>query len=111
MGAAFLADPPGMLDRGDVESLWDEVLAAEPESPSWLTGDQIDDALAAFGDFTDLAAPCLSGHSSGVAELAARAAVPLACDEEQVRQVRRAGWVHDVGGSRCGPTSGASPAR
>ncbi len=97
VAAAFLSDLRGILSRGDAESLWDDVLAAEPDPHSWLDGTQIDDALSAFGDFTDLASPCLSGHSSGVADLAARAAVSLGCTEEQVRHVRRAGWVHDVG--------------
>ena len=37
-----------------------------------LTGPAIDEALAAMGDFADLAAPCLTGHSDGVARLTRR---------------------------------------
>jgi HD-GYP domain-containing protein (c-di-GMP phosphodiesterase class II) len=94
----FRSDPEGFLDRGPGVSLWDEALAAEPGPPLTLRGAQIDEALSAFGDFADLASPCLSGHSAGVAELAARAAERAGCAEEEVTRVRRAGWVHDIGG-------------
>jgi HD-GYP domain-containing protein (c-di-GMP phosphodiesterase class II) len=95
---AFLADPEAMLDRGEEESLWELVLSREPQPHLMLEDAAIDDALAAFGDFADLASPCLSGHSAGVADLAARAARRAGWDEGQVARVRRAGWVHDVGG-------------
>ncbi len=94
---AFLTDPLGMLDRGDSGSLWDEAVDGEPKPHLVLTDGEIDEALSAFGDFSDLASPCLSGHSAGVAELAARAGTYLDLDRRDVTRVRRAGWVHDVG--------------
>lgn len=94
---AFLTDPAGMLDGGDVESLWDQVLDGEPRPHLVGTDTQIDDAVSAFGDFSDLASPCLSGHSAGVADLAARAGHHLGLEPHEITRVRRAGWVHDVG--------------
>jgi HD-GYP domain-containing protein (c-di-GMP phosphodiesterase class II) len=75
-------------------SAWDETLAREPDPPLLLRGEAIDRALAAIGDFADLASPYLAGHSAGVAALAAAAAER--CHVDPVA-VRRAALVHDVG--------------
>lgn len=79
------------------DSTWEAALAAEPRPWLTLEGDAIDRALAAIGDFGDLASPSLSGHSAGVAELAADAARLCGLDEAEVSLVRRAAHVHDVG--------------
>jgi HD-GYP domain-containing protein (c-di-GMP phosphodiesterase class II) len=78
-------------------SAWDEALALEPRPHLCLMGDQIERALAAMGDFTDLLSPSLVGHSSGVADLAAAAAARCRLRDADVTAVRRAGFVHDVG--------------
>ena len=62
-----------------------------------LRGAQIDSALSAIADFTDLVSPYLAGHSSGVAELARRAAQVRGMSPVQVLDVHRAGLLHDVG--------------
>ena len=104
-GAAFdpqigrlLADEAGeilALDRG--ASVWETTLACEPSPALALTGDAIDRALAAMGDFADLASSYLVGHSAGVSRLAAMAAQCAQFPEADVVMVRRAGLVHDVG--------------
>lgn len=78
-------------------SIWDEVLAAEPEPHLLIEGEQIDKALAAIGDFADLLSPSLVTHSSGVAGLSERAARLAGFSEEDVVAVRRAASVHDLG--------------
>ena len=78
-------------------SVWSEAMAAEPGSALLLEADAVDDALAAFGDFADLVSPYLVGHSAGVSELAARAAVVAAAPADVVVALRRAGSVHDIG--------------
>ncbi len=78
-------------------STWDETLAREPAPRLSLEGEAIDAALAAMGDFADLASPYLAGHSAGVAALAAAAARCRALDDRDVAAVRRAGNVHDLG--------------
>ena len=71
-------------------SAWDEVLACEPEPRLTLEGEAIDRALSAMGGFADLISPYLSGHSAGVAELAAAAAKRCRLDATRATAVRRA---------------------
>jgi HD-GYP domain-containing protein (c-di-GMP phosphodiesterase class II) len=76
---------------------WDETLACEPAPRLRLEGEEIEAALAAMGDFADLASPYLAGHSAGVAALVAAAARCGGLAERDVVTVRRAGNVHDLG--------------
>jgi len=78
-------------------SAWEATLAAEPRPWLALEGEGIDRALAAIGDFADLGSPDLSGHSSGVAELAGAAARIRGYGSSDVASVRRAAFVHDLG--------------
>ena len=104
-GAAFdpeiataLADDADELLALDPQgSVWDEVLACEPGPPMVLEGAAIERALAAMGDFADLSSPHLSGHSAGVARLAAAGAERSGLDAATVTHIRRAGFVHDLG--------------
>jgi HD-GYP domain-containing protein (c-di-GMP phosphodiesterase class II) len=75
-------------------SVWDETLACEPQPPLMLAGEALDRALAAFGNFADLISPYLTGHSTGVAELAGAAARRCGIDDIALR---RAALVHDLG--------------
>jgi HD-GYP domain-containing protein (c-di-GMP phosphodiesterase class II) len=96
--AAALADGAAeILARETATSAWDETLAAEPHPWLTLEGEAIDRALAAMGDFTDLASPYLVGHSAGVADLAGSAAEGCRLAPAEVVLVRRAGLVHDLG--------------
>lgn len=78
-------------------SAWEELLDAEPALRPALRGGQVDEALEVFADYADLKSPCFRGHSRGVADLAAAAARRLGMDTEQVRTLRRAALVHDLG--------------
>ena len=73
-------------------SVWDDVLAAEPGPWLWLTGERIDRALAAMGGFADLVCPYHTGHSAGVAELAASAAEVCGTDAAGVAGSGVPGW-------------------
>ncbi|MGH3715104.1 MAG: HD-GYP domain-containing protein, partial [Micromonosporaceae bacterium] len=88
---------PALFAVDDGVPLWEQVVAAEPGPPLYLTGEAVDEALSAMGDFADLASPYLVGHSAGVARLAADAARACGYAEPQVTAVRRAGYVHDIG--------------
>ena len=83
------------LPRGS--SAWDETMACEPAPWLTLEGEAIDRALAAMGDFADLASPYLAGHSAGVAGLAEAVARRCGFAEPAVVAVRRAAAVHDIG--------------
>ena len=76
---------------------WEDVLDAEPQPQLMLHGPAIDRALRAMGAFSDLVSPYLSGHSSGVADLAATAAELHGFADDEVKAIRRAGFVHDIG--------------
>jgi HD-GYP domain-containing protein (c-di-GMP phosphodiesterase class II) len=96
--ATLLADEAGEILALDASaSAWDETLACEPQPHLLLEGAAIGKALAAMGDFTDLASPYLVGHSSGVADLAAAAAELWRLGPDEVVLVRHAGLVHDLG--------------
>ena len=97
IAAVLGANAAEILALDPEASAWGEALAAEPAAWLNLEGDAIDRALAAVGDFADLASPYLAGHSSGVAGLAETAARRCRFDDDTVATVRRAASVHDIG--------------
>jgi HD-GYP domain-containing protein (c-di-GMP phosphodiesterase class II) len=76
---------------------WDAVIQAEPALAVLLSGDRFDAALLAIASFVDLKSPYFLGHARAVAELAAEAGARLGMGEGEVRSLRRAGLVHDLG--------------
>jgi DNA-binding CsgD family transcriptional regulator len=96
--ARRLADEAGeILALEDDTSTWEKTLACEPTPRLALEGEAIDRALAAMGDFADLASPYLVGHSRGVAELVVAAARRWGVDAADLVRVGRAALVHDLG--------------
>ncbi len=69
----------------------------EPALAVVLSGERFDAALEAIANFADLKSPYLLGHSKAVADLAGDAAAGLGLAETEVRALRRAGLVHDLG--------------
>jgi HD-GYP domain-containing protein (c-di-GMP phosphodiesterase class II) len=76
---------------------WDAAIAAEPALARRMSGVELDAALAAIADFADLKSPYTTGHSRGVAERAAAAAMRAGLGEPAAAELRRAGMLHDVG--------------
>ena len=95
--ATLLADHAEEILAPSEASAWERVMAAEPGAGLALTGGAIDRALAAIGDFADLMSPYLTGHSAGVADLAAAAAQRCGMGDAGATEVRRAALVHDLG--------------
>jgi HD-GYP domain-containing protein (c-di-GMP phosphodiesterase class II) len=85
------------------ESAFEEVLAAEPRPWFTLENEAIDRALLTMGSFADLASPYLSGHASGVGELASDAARLVGWDDAEMARTRRAGYLHDIGRTGVDP--------
>jgi HD-GYP domain-containing protein (c-di-GMP phosphodiesterase class II) len=81
----------------DAVPSWDAVISAEPALGTWLAGPDLDAALEAIADFTDVKSPYTIGHSRAVADLAGEAARILGLDREAGKLIRRAGLVHDLG--------------
>jgi HD-GYP domain-containing protein (c-di-GMP phosphodiesterase class II) len=90
VAADVLGDPVAEHD-------WDAMIGEETSLQRRLTEGQLDDALEALADFTDLRSVHRAGHSRATAELAARAAVEVGLPGSDVTTVRRAGWLHDIG--------------
>jgi HD-GYP domain-containing protein (c-di-GMP phosphodiesterase class II) len=80
------------------------VLDVEPAPVRTIDADELDGALAAVADFTDLKSPFLRGHSPGVAGLAVAAARAAGLSDADATALGRAALVHDVG--RVGIPSG-----
>jgi HD-GYP domain-containing protein (c-di-GMP phosphodiesterase class II) len=76
---------------------WEAVIEAQPGLRQDLSDQELDAALEAIADFTDLKSPYTMGHSRGVADLAGAAARAWGLADDQVRTVRRAGLIHDLG--------------
>jgi HD-GYP domain-containing protein (c-di-GMP phosphodiesterase class II)/DNA-binding CsgD family transcriptional regulator len=97
IAAVFVTSASRILEPLEQSSVWDALLALEPEPRPWIPRSQLDKVAQAFGDFADLKSPFTLGHSNGVARLAAGAAQQLGMDPDQVASVRRAAWLHDLG--------------
>src|SRR5829696_1160294 len=79
------------------ESSWNAVIAAEPRPRPPLTEPELDAALEVVADYADLKSPWFSGHSRGVAHLAATAARHAGLPEADVTTLHRAALLHDLG--------------
>ncbi len=93
----FCAVADDVLEGVDSLPEWDALIEGEPRLQQHLTQSELDAALEAVADFTDLRSPSRAGHSRGVAALAAKAGDLLGLPGDEVRNVRRAGLVHDIG--------------
>jgi HD-GYP domain-containing protein (c-di-GMP phosphodiesterase class II) len=91
------ANAEGLLGGLDEATGWDAAIGAEPVLAERMSGVELDDALAAIADFADLKSPYTTGHSRGVAERAASAALRAGLGAPAAAELRRAGLLHDVG--------------
>lgn len=76
---------------------WDDMLGAEPSPRHTIPDEHLDATMRAVGDFADLKVPFLTGHSAAVGDLAAAAGQQLKLARTDLRALRHAGYVHDLG--------------
>jgi HD-GYP domain-containing protein (c-di-GMP phosphodiesterase class II) len=95
--ACFLDAAPELLGPLSDATSWDAVIEAQPGLRQTLTDAELDAALEAIADFADLKSPYTMGHSRAVADLAAEAGRAYGLSDDDVRTLRRAGLVHDLG--------------
>jgi HD-GYP domain-containing protein (c-di-GMP phosphodiesterase class II) len=88
------ADVLSELDEADE---WVSALESEPRPVAVVEPAALDAALTAFADFGDLKSPWIRGHSRTVASLAEEAGRLSGLDESGCEELRRAGFVHDLG--------------
>ena len=93
----FCAEAAAVFDGIDAATTWGAVIDAEPGLGVVLSDAELESALEAIADFTDLKSPWTIGHSRGVADLAGAAASVYGLSAAEAMLVRRAGLVHDLG--------------
>jgi HD-GYP domain-containing protein (c-di-GMP phosphodiesterase class II) len=86
-----------VADIDAASSCWQEVIDAEPSLERVVSGADLDATLGAMADLVDMKSPQLSGHSRGVANLAAEAGRVSGLAENELTALRRAGFLHDLG--------------
>jgi HD-GYP domain-containing protein (c-di-GMP phosphodiesterase class II) len=91
------AEAEVILSGLDSVVTWDAVIDAEPALAVVLSAERFDAALLAIANFVDLKSPYFLGHARAVADLAAEAGAGLGMSEADVRTLRRAGLVLDLG--------------
>ncbi len=94
---AFCAHAHEVVPELDEASDWPASIDGQPSLRRELTESELDSALEAVADFTDLRSPPRSGHSRAVSILSARAAELYGLPDEDATNLRRAGLVHDLG--------------
>jgi HD-GYP domain-containing protein (c-di-GMP phosphodiesterase class II) len=93
----FCADAGDLLRDLDAVTTWDRVIEAEPGLAVPLADADLDAALEAIADFTDVKSPYTLGHSRGVADLAGDGASTVGLSAADATATRRAALVHDLG--------------
>jgi HD-GYP domain-containing protein (c-di-GMP phosphodiesterase class II) len=93
----FCQQAPLIFGDLDAATSWDLVIDSEPSLAAVVSGAELDDALAAVGEFAELKSPWLMGHARGVAELAAAAGTSDGLAGPDITGLRRAAFVHDIG--------------
>jgi HD-GYP domain-containing protein (c-di-GMP phosphodiesterase class II) len=93
----FCADPGGVLGVVGRASLWDDLLAAEPEPHRSADDTALLEAARVMGDFADLKSSYLAGHSTTVEALTMGAAERLKLDPAEHLMLRVAALAHDLG--------------
>jgi HD-GYP domain-containing protein (c-di-GMP phosphodiesterase class II) len=94
---AFCEHAPMVLTELDETPSWDAVIAAEPSLEREITGEELDLALEAIGEFAELKSPWIMGHVHAVTELVAAAAASFGLPGDDAALVRRASSVYDLG--------------
>ena len=93
----FCQRAPLIFGDLDAAASWDLVIDAEPSLAAAVSGGELDEALAAIGEFAELKSPWLMGHARGVAELATEAGRSYGLPQADNSSLRRAAFVHDIG--------------
>jgi len=93
----FCARAGELTDGVSEVDAWDAVITGDSDLGPELSEADLTRALRVFADYADLKSPSWTGHSAGVAALAAGAAGRLGLPAGEVTRVERAALVHDLG--------------
>jgi HD-GYP domain-containing protein (c-di-GMP phosphodiesterase class II) len=95
--SALCADSDNVLGAVGPASLWDDLLAAEPEPHKHADDPALLEAARVMGNFADLKSSYMAGHSTRVEALAMKAAENLKLDAAERLMLRVAALAHDLG--------------
>ncbi len=93
----LLADSERLMEGLDGEITRDTILALEPEPHAVLDEAASEEACLAIADMIDMRMPFTFGHSRAVAALADAAGRHMGLPASDIREVRWAGYTHDIG--------------
>jgi HD-GYP domain-containing protein (c-di-GMP phosphodiesterase class II) len=93
----FCGEAPELFAELESATSWQLVIEAEPSLARELDERELDEALAAVGEFAELKSPWTMGHSAGVAALCVAAVDERGLGDEDATLLRRASHVHDLG--------------
>lgn len=95
--SALLASADDVMRGLEEPSVWDIALESEPQPHRHLPTSHLNRVVQAFADFVDLKSPRTLGHSTDVADLAAKTGIALGLDAATVETIQIAGLLHDLG--------------
>ena len=95
--ATFCDHAPNLLAELGTGSVWELFLGAEPESHCQVSPALVERYAEAFARAVDLKSVWTATHSYGVGVLAAAAGQAAGLEQATVRDLRIAGWLHDLG--------------
>ncbi len=94
---AFLRRGPELLRLVSADSVWERFLASEPAPWRRIEPERVSGLALAFARFVDLKSPYTLAHSTGVAQLAERAAAHAGIADGDRETLRLAALLHDLG--------------
>ena len=94
---AFCEQAPMVLTELDQTPSWEAVIAAEPALGREVSGEELDLALEAIGEFAELKSPSIMGHVHAVRNLVTEAATSFGLPDADQAELRRAACVYDLG--------------
>lgn len=93
----FLNDAEAFMRGTNAEITRDLILSLEPEPHAYLDEAACEEAFVAIADMIDMRMPFTFGHSRAVAKLGDAAGRCLGLPNDDIRAIRWAGYVHDIG--------------
>ncbi|HEX2274395.1 MAG TPA: HD domain-containing phosphohydrolase, partial [Acidimicrobiales bacterium] len=97
MASTFCRHAPELLAGLTTGSVWELFLESEPEPHCQVTPALVERYAEAFARAVDLKSVWTATHSYDVGILAAASAQVAGLDQSSVRELRTAGWLHDLG--------------
>jgi DNA-binding CsgD family transcriptional regulator len=97
LAKALVEEQAALFTAVEHTQIFDRFLELEPRPLAYADEHRIDDVARALAIFADLKCPIFSGHSTGVAALAERAAGQLGLGADDIRTLRWAALLHDIG--------------